>query len=474
MKIRRATFKTIAMCVLCTCLCHSSVLAAEPMNGDQKSAENELKTVTDVIQAVEKSTGDVILNTSKTIDQIRSQLRQSMESDSPFMYWFFDTIMAFLTLNILGWPLWQYLLSLLILVLAFTLRHFIARWLVDILTRITSRTKTSLDDELVVVFKTLIPPLRLAILLIGIYFAFTIFLAGQTLPIVLQSVKIFLQSLFYLVMLGNIGWAFCRLTDSIIDMLYRITTLKDTLLDKTFVPIARSSAKTFFILILTLQGLYYFEFGALVSSLLAAAGVSGLAIGLAAQDTIKNFFGSVVLLLDRPFSVGDWVIAGGTEGIVESVGFRSTKIRTFGKTLITIPNSQIVDRDIENVSRRGVRRISFTLGVTYDTTPSQMQELIRRLRDLLRNDDEVWPNTILVRFTEFGGSSLNIFIYYFSKTTVWDEHLALREKINLKIMQIVEDLGLEIAFPTQTIYLHGQDALKDMEKSDTVISKDEE
>lgn len=184
----------------------------------------------------------------------------------------------------------------------------------------------------------------------------------------------------------------------------------------------------------------------------------------ARESTVGNPHGGCrdgVFGNDRPFSIGDWIVAGGTEGIVENVGFRSTKIRTFGKTLITIPNSSIVDRDIDNISRRKVRRIKFNLGVSYETTPEQMEILFKRIRTFLRTYEEIWPNLILVRFTEFAESSLNIFIYCFSMTTDWDKHLAVREHVNLEIMRIIDEMGLEIAFPTHTLYLRGDNALRD-------------
>jgi MscS family membrane protein len=112
-----------------------------------------------------------------------------------------------------------------------------------------------------------------------------------------------------------------------------------------------------------------------------------------------------------------------------------------------------VDRDIENLSRRPVRRVNMTIGVTYSTKPEEMESLLQRIKDLLRNDPGVWQGLMLVRFQNFGPSSLEILLYYFTRSTNWDEYLEVRERINLGIMRIIEEMGLEIAFPTQTIHL---------------------
>jgi MscS family membrane protein len=428
---------------------------------DISNATTSSATSSTIIDAMEKGAEALTKSVSETIDKIREESKEMLGGDESGTAMFVDRIIAETSRYYFGWPLWQYLLSFSIVFIMFVLRHAIARWLLAVIIKITSRTATTLDDHLVGIFRSLIPPLRIAVTLMGIYIAVHVFFVDHPLPEIpvepvsqLDQIRYAFRDMFFFLILLNIAWALCRLTDSSVESFAKITEGKDRyLLDNTFVPIVQRTIKVFIFIIITLQALDYFHYGTIVTSLLAAAGVSGLAIGLAAQDTIKNFFGSLVLLVDRPFSIGDWIEAGDTEGIVESVGLRSTKIRTFAKTLITIPNSKIVDRDINNYSRMYVRRVTMTIGVTYDTPADKMEELVNRIKLLLRNSDEVWQDLILVRFTEFGASSLNIFIYYFSKTIQWDAHLAVREKMNLEIMRILESMNLEFAFPTQTIHI---------------------
>jgi MscS family membrane protein len=145
------------------------------------------------------------------------------------------------------------------------------------------------------------------------------------------------------------------------------------------------------------------------------------------------------------------------EGTVEEVGFRSTKIRTFAKTLISVPNSAITNISIDNFSRMPKRRIKLTVGVTYETTPARMREAVARIRAMLEAHPAIDQEFMLVNFTDFAASSLDILVYCFTSTTVWAEYLAAREDVCLKIMDILEELGMEIAFPSRSVYLRGKE-----------------
>ena len=175
---------------------------------------------------------------------------------------------------------------------------------------------------------------------------------------------------------------------------------------------------------------------------------------LAAQDAVGNFIGTLSIFTDRPFKVGDWIIVGDkVDGNVEQIGFRSTKVRTWPKTLMSIPNQVLATEIVDNWSRMPKRRVKMTVGVTYSTTADQMEELLRRIRQLLKDDEGVDSDFFLVRFTDFGSSSLDIFLYYFTRSIKWDQHLAVRERVNLNIMRTIREMGLSIAFPTRSIYV---------------------
>lgn len=221
--------------------------------------------------------------------------------------------------------------------------------------------------------------------------------------------------------------------------------------DDQLVPVVRQGSKLFVYVIggLTMaQALNYN-----VTSLLAGVGLGGAAIALASKDTIANVFGSFVIFVDRPFQVGDWVEIDGQEGTIEEVGLRTTRIRTFANSLITLPNSTLTTAPINNWSRMKKRRIKLTIGVTYGSTADQIDKAVKALRDVLANDERVMQDFYLVNFNNFGPYSLDIFVYAFTKTTRWDQYMQVRQEILIKFMYAIQELELEFAFPTQTLHV---------------------
>ena len=190
-----------------------------------------------------------------------------------------------------------------------------------------------------------------------------------------------------------------------------------------------------------------------VSGIIAGLGIGGLAFAFAAQDSIAAIFASIALFLDRPFMVGDFVQVGGVSGTIEEVGLRSTRIRTIAKTLVTIPNKEIVDSTIDNLSKRPMRRCTITIGVTYDATAAKMKQLVDSLRKMLEEDEMAEHNGANVHFSTFGDSSLNVEMLFFIRTTDYSKFLQSRQDLNLKIMCVVEELELDFAFPSTTVYL---------------------
>jgi len=187
---------------------------------------------------------------------------------------------------------------------------------------------------------------------------------------------------------------------------------------------------------------------------LASLGLGGLAFALAAKDTIANLFGGLTVLIDKSMRKGDWIKIGEVEGIVEDIGLRTSKIRTFEKSLITIPNQVLANQSLENFSRRNVRRIKMVIGVTYDTTEAQMRGILEDIRTMLKSHPGIAQNELMmVYFRDFGASSLDIFVYCFTNTSDWEKYLAIREDVNLKIMEIVEKHGASFAFPSTSIYV---------------------
>ncbi len=198
------------------------------------------------------------------------------------------------------------------------------------------------------------------------------------------------------------------------------------------------------------------EFDVKVQSLLAGLGISGIAFALAAQDTLKNIFGGVIIYMDSPFNIGDIIIINTIEGIVEDIGLRSTKLRTFDKGLVSMPNAAFTDGTVHNYSRRGSRRQRFNVGVTYSTSPYKMKKIIEGIKNLLISETYVENTGIIVRFEKFGGSSLDILVNYYVTKLDYNEFMEVVEIVNLNIMELFQNEEVEFAFPSMSLYMENQ------------------
>jgi MscS family membrane protein len=194
------------------------------------------------------------------------------------------------------------------------------------------------------------------------------------------------------------------------------------------------------------------QIGFQITGLLAGLGIGGVAVALAAQKTIANLFGGFSLATDQPIRLGDYCKFGDNTGWVVDVGMRSTRIRTLDRSIITVPNSEFAEIQLENLSMRDRMRLSTDLGLRYETTPDQLRRVLAAVHQLLAQDARVIPDPLRVRFKSFGAYSLDIEVMTYVATTDQDEFLAIREDLFLKIMDIVAENGTSFAFPSQTIY----------------------
>lgn len=309
------------------------------------------------------------------------------------------------------------------------------------------KTKTEFDDLVINALRT---PLSYLILLQGFYLA----ILSLDLPEKIGLVEIadILHGIYILVFSFIMLYFVFKIIDVIAFFLYREAKKTDSTIDDQLVPLLVKSLR---VLVVTLGILFILQnFGYNVTSLLAGLGLGGLAFALAAQNTVSNLFGSITIFSDKPFQLGDWIQIGDIEGTVEDVGFRTTRVRRFDQALVTVPNSQFINTGIINYSAMKKRRIDFYLGITYGTSVSKVKEVVAGIKKIIEDDEKFDHSFYMVKFTEFGAYSLNIFIYCFTKTIDWAESLGIREEFNLKIMQLLEELGVEIAFPSQTIYLN--------------------
>lgn len=330
--------------------------------------------------------------------------------------------------------------GILVFILLLFLRGILARLIFALISKFASRSKTEVDAGF---FQALENPLKNFILLLGLYIA----LAGLPLR---PPWQLYSTVIFRIIIVIFAAWALYNLVESRpferIGRSYGLDPLLADFLMKTIKAVIAALA-----VVMIVQQLGYD-----VNGFIAGLGLGGLAVALAAKDALANIFAGVVIIADKPFSVGDWISTPEVEGTVEQVSFRSTRIRTFAQALVTVPNAVLANEAVTNWSRMGKRRISFSVKVALGSPREKVVRSLDRIRETLQKDPSVDPATILVHFEAFGESSLEIMLYFFTKTTVYAEYLAAREAINLKILEILEDENVALALPTQRVLLAPQ------------------
>ncbi len=244
---------------------------------------------------------------------------------------------------------------------------------------------------------------------------------------------------------------------SLVDVLdYVITQFTEktrTKMDDMMAPMVRKSLRVVIVLLALVQVAQILS-DKPVTSILAGLGVGGLAVALAAQETIKNFFGSLVIFADKPFELGERVVVGGHDGTIEEVGFRSTRVRTLDGHVVTVPNGELANLMIQNIGKRPFIKRVMNVAVTYDTSPEKMQQAIDILKELLDNHEgmkEDFPPRVF--FNDFKDCSLNILVIYWYHPPDYWNFLAHAEKLNLDLLRRFNEAGIEFAFPTQTLHI---------------------
>lgn len=359
-----------------------------------------------------------------------------------FLEYLVDLILGLFGVDTEGNTAYHWTIAAVITVAFYVLRKVGARWVFAIFKKLTAKTKSTLDDELVTVWEK---PVGMFIAVLGVVVALKVLkLAPETQDAVryFKTIAISVTAL----------WFFINSISCLLDHLQSAAKAKGSAV-AAFMPWIKKALITIFLVFGVLYAAQ--SLGADVKAFLAGLGIGGLAFALAAQDTIANVFGSVVVAVDQPFRVGEFVKIGGNEGVVEDIGLRSTKLRTPDRTLIAIPNKTVANEVINNFGRMPQRRVLQTIGVTYGSKREALNGLVEDIRAMLRATPEVHPDTILVHFTNFGASSLDIQIIYFAANPDGIKTLDLRHKINLELMRLVEARGLGFAFPTQTIEFAG-------------------
>jgi MscS family membrane protein len=363
--------------------------------------------------------------------------------ESPdFLEHLVDSTLRLLGINSSGNTLTHFAVAAAMLIVALLGRRIVTGLLFPMLRRVAERTETTLDDKL---FPALERPAAALVTLIGLFSS-------------LRVLKLSVEADLYIGRGSQVAfsltlfWALWCALAALLEHAGEVSRERN-LGVAAFMPWIRKTALTLFAILgvlLTVQGL-----GFDVKALLAGLGIGGLAFALAAQDTLANVFGAIVVAVDQPFRVGDSVRIGANVGKIEDVGLRSTRVRLQDRSLMVIPNKTVASDTITNLSRFTGRRFEQVIGLTYSSRPDQLEGIVADIRSLLLARPEVERKDVHVYFREFGASSLDLWLAYEVNEPDFGRSLAIKQEINLEIMRAVEARGLAFAFPTKTIELAG-------------------
>jgi MscS family membrane protein len=356
------------------------------------------------------------------------------------------------TIRFLETELWQWIGLVLLAPLAWGLGSFATWALLGLLRRAAARGGATVQGRLLARISA---PLALAI-------AVATYSGGSAVLGLSVPAQRLLGGLAQGLLVLAVTWIAMRAVDVIASGLEERVTARGELAARTAIQMGGRIVKALLILVASLTALQNYGFN--VTGILATLGIGGIAVAFAAQRTVENFFGGVSILVDRPVEVGHFCRFGDKIGTIEEIGLRSTRVRTLDRTLVTIPNAEFSTLQIENFAARDRIRFFATIGLRYETTSDQLRWVLVKIRELLLAHPKVDPDPARIRFIGFGACSVDLEVFAFLRTSDFNEFLAIREDLLLRIMDVVEESGTGFAFPSQTVYV-SRDAGLDEERS---------
>jgi MscS family membrane protein len=336
---------------------------------------------------------------------------------------------------------WQWIALFILIPLSGLVGLLLGRPTRALLKKLVAKTDTDLDDKLVAAA-------REPIILLWSVAASRIVLKWIALATPAQLFVVELQAALAIV---AVFWIVLRAIGVLQRELPASEWTKSNPAMRNLIPLGGRIARVFVFLIAVLTVIS--QFGYPIATILAGLGIGGIAVALGAQKSLEHFFGSVSIGVDQPFRVGDWVMVGGTEGEIEAIGLRSTRIRTMDRTVLSIPNGQLAETRTENFTARERIRFRTVVGLEYSTSVAKMRAVRDGIEFVIRAHPKTWQDRVVVRLSEFGSYALNIEVFGWVETTDADEFRRVREELLLSIMEVVEKQGARFAFPTQTVHL---------------------
>ena len=358
----------------------------------------------------------------------------------------------FLLTEFFGNTLQDYLWFLGAIIIGLLFKKLISKYLSHLLFKIVSKKDTKVGVEK---FNELLTkPIGFCIMLSIIYLGSSHIQFPAEWDLVDENemgLKMLISKGFSLIYIYSVFWILLRIIDFASLILHKKAELTENKMDDQLIPFIIEIVKIvtyIFAIFIVMGNIFNINIAALATGL----GIGGIAIAMASKESLENLLGSFTIFFDRPFTVGDVVTAGNVTGVVEKVGFRSTRIRTFDKSIVTVPNKNMISTELDNLGERPVRRAKFNVGLTYDASIEQIKKVVKDIQEMIDKHPKTNQDG-RVRFKEFGGSSLDIMVMYFVDSPDWDDFIDTKQDINYQIMEIVKKHNSDFAFPSTTVYL---------------------
>ncbi|SHF71703.1 mechanosensitive ion channel family protein [Ornithinibacillus halophilus] len=331
-----------------------------------------------------------------------------------------------------------------IFLLFLVFRKLFTKFIFAGLKRFANKTNSTLFSNVLLAFEK---PVQWVFIILGIYAAVYYY------PELNHEQAVFVKVLkIWMILL--VSWGLFKLASTSSAIIRNINEKTRIEIDEILIPLLSRALQVVVVAISVTIVLN--ELGYAIDGLVAGMGLGGLAISLAARDALANMFGGIVIITEKPFGIGDWILTPSVEGTVEDITFRSTRVRTFADAVVTVPNATLANESITNWSKMGKRRITFNIRLTFDTPSKKLDRVVGEIRKLIEQHPEVHPETIFVNVDFYKEDGIDILLYFFTKTTDWGQWLGIKEDINLKILQILEREGVSFAVPSRRIYVDSE------------------
>lgn len=347
----------------------------------------------------------------------------------------------------------NYLFFVLLILLALLFKNSVARYLCGSIYRLVGFATKEIsreDSDL-----KLQRPIRLFVFWIALFVGFQQLQFPRFLDLADAEefgLRMVLNKGYVLLIAYLFFWFLIRLVDVIGEVMILRAAKTANKMDDQIVPFAVEIVKVIVVILGSLTVLSS-VFDLNIAALATGLGIGGIAIAMASKESLESLLGSFTIFLDKPFTYGDIVTVNGYTGTVEKVGFRSTRIRTFDKSVVTVPNKNMVNAELDNLGVRPIRRVKFTLGLLYSTSVEQMKDIISAMEKMINEHPKTTENGARVRFLSFGSSSLDLLVLYYVDSPDWEILIDTQQEINFNIIALVQEKGSDFAYPTTTVHL---------------------